>query len=161
MNQTTAVDRLFELFGSEPVKLGRLLARIGDLPARKYKLWERLRKLGNVVAEKAFLEEALPPVAGGANTYNHVTVYLPNRSSGSGYIKRDFRKLTPNQLQKKLNQKGYFHVLPVDEQPPLLLQLADCCDRAEDVELRDGMQLAVVVDAKASTLLEQQVRFAH
>ncbi|PNW88116.1 hypothetical protein CHLRE_01g014950v5 [Chlamydomonas reinhardtii] len=52
-------------------------------------------------------------------------------------------------------------VVPVDEKPSQLLALADCADTAvdtEDVQLQDGMQLAMVVGAEgASKKIEKSV----
>ncbi|KAG2497111.1 hypothetical protein HYH03_004702 [Edaphochlamys debaryana] len=94
----------------------------------------------------------------------NITVFWPNRtgrSASSAYVKKDYPKLSPAQLQQRLIREKYYRVLPVDAAPAQLLQFEDCADGAldvEDVELRDGMRLAVVVNAAASTPAEEQLK---
>lgn len=78
------------------------------------------------------------------------------------YVKRYYRKLTKKQFTAKMGSYACRQVVPVDEKPSQLLALADCADTAvdtEDVQLQDGMQLAMVVGAEgASKKIEKSVR---
>jgi hypothetical protein len=96
--------------------------------------------------------------------YSKVTIYLPDHSTRVTCLHQaKLLQVDRQPVEKKLSRINY-EVLPVDEQPPQLLQLADCSDSAmeiEDVEMRDGMKLSVVVNERVSMLLEQQVSFAE
>ncbi|PNH08294.1 hypothetical protein TSOC_005176, partial [Tetrabaena socialis] len=77
--------------------------------------------------------------------FHDITVFVPH---SCGYLRRSFREITHEQLSTKLSAKGFDAVHLVDDKPQQLLQLRDCEHTAidiDDVELRDGMQLAVVV----------------
>jgi hypothetical protein len=80
-------------------------------------------------------------------TYSRVVLYTPRGKSG--YMQRNMKQTTRNQLVSKLRNKGYDTVMIVDSMP--LRLLGPDSDKAEDideVELFDGVQLAVVVDVE-------------
>ncbi len=124
---------------------------------------DALAKLGLTLADTIavmLLKLALKAKRAGPHqdphTCKNITIFVPDRSARSAYLKREYGKLTPQQLQERLQGDGYRQVLLVDEQPPQLLQLAAaaCCGSVKDVEdvvLRDGMRLAVVVNEPVST----------
>ncbi len=59
--------------------------------------------------------------------------------------------LSKQQFVVKMNSNDCRQVVPVDQQPSQLLALRDCADTAvdiEDVQLQDGMRLAMVAGAE-------------
>ncbi|GFH10955.1 predicted protein [Haematococcus lacustris] len=83
--------------------------------------------------------------------YSGITLYTPR--GRDSYRQRNLKFTTHTQLAAKLSAKGYDTVAIVDSMP--LEQLGPDHDGAQDVddvELADGMQLAVVVDADRTPL---------
>ncbi len=72
----------------------------------------------------------------------------------SGYAKRDYKKLTKQQFLQKMAREPCKRVVQVDEQPSQVMAVEDCADTAvdiDDVQLQDGMRLAVVANVEDST----------
>lgn len=89
--------------------------------------------------------------AGTSKVYNNITVYVP--AGATDYFPLMFKRTTSAQLVRNMRQlkHGYFTV--VQTEPPQQLALSDLKGKQgvkvkfiEDVELRDGLQLAVVLD---------------
>jgi hypothetical protein len=83
-----------------------------------------------------------------ARVCNNITLYTPVVDTGA-YFKRRMKRGTHKQLTDKLAASGYDTVAEVDGAPAHLLQLSSCPDAKDigEVELQDGIQLAVVVTA--------------
>ncbi|KAJ9524368.1 hypothetical protein QJQ45_008565 [Haematococcus lacustris] len=79
--------------------------------------------------------------------YRDITLYTPR--GRDGYRQRNLKLTTRKQLAAKLSAKGDYMVAIVDSMPLQLLGL-ECKDaqHVDEVELADGMQLAVVVDVE-------------
>ena len=68
------------------------------------------------------------------------------------YFTLHMKHATHKQLASKLANKGYDIVVKVDKEPAQLMHLYNCPEAMDisQVELGDGMKLAVVVDAQLS-----------
>lgn len=69
-------------------------------------------------------------------------------------MKRDYKKLTKQQFLQKMAREPCKRVVQVDEQPSQVMAVEDCADTAvdiDDVQLQDGMRLAVVANVEDST----------
>ncbi|KAG2431490.1 hypothetical protein HXX76_009504 [Chlamydomonas incerta] len=83
----------------------------------------------------------------GPRVFSDITIYIPGGLSAA-YIRRRYRQLTSIQFMHRMCREAHWYLMPVDEQPPVLLALRDYAAATldvDDVGLRDGMQLAVVV----------------
>ncbi len=83
--------------------------------------------------------------------FNNITVFI--LGCYGGYVKCDYPKLTKSQFEKKMARQRCACVVPVDAQPSQILALEDCADAAvdiDDVQLHDGMRLAVVASRGAA-----------
>jgi len=79
--------------------------------------------------------------------FKNITLYTPVADTG-GYFPRHLN-CTKKQLINKLGTKRFDTLVQVDSQPAQILRLGNCLTDARDVEeieLADGMKLAVVVD---------------
>ena len=80
--------------------------------------------------------------------YNNITLYTPIAGTDR-YLARRKKRTSLDQLASLLAAKGLDTVVRVEAAPAELLRLSSCSDEAQyidDVELEDGMQLAVVVE---------------
>ena len=78
--------------------------------------------------------------------YNNITVYIP-KAGTDRYVVRHKKHATLKQLASRLTAKGFELVMKVESAPAELLTCSDEAQDIDEVELEDGMQLAVVVDA--------------
>ncbi|KAL6764243.1 hypothetical protein V8C86DRAFT_2478341 [Haematococcus lacustris] len=105
-----------------------------------------LRKYTNIVLTKGGFIEMENSVTEN-KLYRDITLYTP--WGRDGYLQRNLKLTTRKQLAAKLSAKGDDMVAIVDSMPLQLLGLEyKDAQHVDDVELADGMQLAVVVDVE-------------
>jgi ssDNA-binding replication factor A large subunit len=84
-----------------------------------------------------------------------VTLYTP-RGDSNYYMSRTKKQATRKQLAALISKYGSEFVADVQSEPEQLLRIAtyprDKIESIDDVELRDGIQLAVVVDTPITPL---------
>ena len=87
-------------------------------------------------------------LAGAPELFNNIVVFLPDLDTGDYHIRRDYKRTTHLALMEKMLRRGYDVVAQVDEAPSMILTYG-CGGVTEididDLELQDGMKLAVVL----------------